>query len=531
MFRRLAGVLKISTRRVRCPVVGLGTLHLARIPCDVKQQIALLPYANVTVSTNVNRDVQFYIAERQNAFPGVEVQQVYLRNYPLHGLAAQLFGTVGPINAVEVKQKAYRGISQNAIIGQSGLEASYDRYLRGTDGAERVQVDSLGQPTGDLSKTAPVPGHNLALSLDVNIQRTGQSALQQSIDSNYPANGGAFVAMNPQDGSVYAMGSLPTFDPNVFTSNLSQSQYNKLISAGNNYPLLNRAIDSAGPTGSTFKPITATAALQSGNWTTSSTLRRHGFVLHLPRGLPPQRRRGEQRAAGPGQRDPRLVGHLLLQPRRADQHRRPPGSPRRWPAPALGPQLRHRSEDRHRRSRRAGGHASVAPLACQPRQARARVRAGPGSLQGAPQAGVVRDRGRPPVVDRRQHQPRRRPGRCPGDADAAGGGLLRDRQRRHGRPPPRRAQHRESGRDRAAEDRSAALASHFHQPASTWRRSAPACGRPRPSRAVPRLTSSPTFLSRSTARPAPPSTTASRTTRGTPASSPPRRRASRSWSW
>ncbi len=271
MFRRLAGVLKISTRRVKCPVVGLGTLHLARIPCDVKQQIALLPYANVTVSTNVNRDVQFYIAERQNAFPGVEVQQVYLRNYPLHGLAAQLFGTVGPINAVEVKQKAYRGISQNAIIGQSGLEASYDRYLRGTDGAERVQVDSLGQPTGDLSKTASVPGHNLALSLDVNIQRTGQSALQQSIDSNYPANGGAFVAMNPQDGSVYAMGSLPTFDPNVFTANLSQSQYNKLISAGNNYPLLNRAIDSAGPTGSTFKPITATAALQSGNWTTSST--------------------------------------------------------------------------------------------------------------------------------------------------------------------------------------------------------------------------------------------------------------------
>ncbi len=270
MFRRLAGVLNIPTRRVRCNVIGLGVVHLAQIPCDVKKQLAALPYANVTVAKNVNRDVQFYIAERQNAFPGVEVQQVYLRNYPLHGLAAQLFGTVGPINAVEVKQKAYRGISQNAIIGQSGLEAAYDRYLRGTDGAERVQVDSLGQPTGELSKTSPVAGHNLALSLDVNVQRTGQAALQQSIDSNYPANGGAFVAMNPQDGSVYAMGSLPTFDPNVFTSNLSQSQYNKLISAGNNYPLLNRAIDSAGPTGSTFKPITATAALQSGNWTTGS---------------------------------------------------------------------------------------------------------------------------------------------------------------------------------------------------------------------------------------------------------------------
>jgi penicillin-binding protein 2 len=103
------------------------------------------------------------------------------------------------------------------------------------------------------------------------LQRVGQTALQQSIDSNYPANGGAFVAMNPDDGSVYAMGSLPTFDPNVFTSNLSKSTYDQLISKGQNYPLLNRAIDSAGPTGSTFKPITATAALQSGEWTTGDT--------------------------------------------------------------------------------------------------------------------------------------------------------------------------------------------------------------------------------------------------------------------
>ncbi|HEY2260501.1 MAG TPA: penicillin-binding protein 2 [Solirubrobacteraceae bacterium] len=271
MYRRLAGVLGMSTRPARCKVPGVGVRHLATIPCDVAKQLAILPYANVTIKTDVRPAVQYYVAERQNQFQGVEVQQIYLRNYPLHGLAAQLFGTVGPINATEVKDKAYRGISQNSIIGQSGLEAAYDRYLRGRDGTDRVQVDALGRPTGDLRKSSPVAGHNLALSLNVGLQRVGQAALQQSIDSNYPANGGAFVALNPQDGSVYAMGSLPTFDPNQFTSNLSKAQYDKLVSKTNNYPLLNRAVDSAGPTGSTFKPITATAALQSGEWTTSDT--------------------------------------------------------------------------------------------------------------------------------------------------------------------------------------------------------------------------------------------------------------------
>jgi penicillin-binding protein 2 len=271
VFRRLANVLNMPTKRSRCKVPGQGARHLSPIACDVAKQLAILPYANVTIKTDVRPAVQYYIAERQNQFPGVEVQEIYLRNYPLKGLAAQLFGTVGPINAQELHEKAYRGINRQAIIGQSGLEAAYDRYLRGQDGTEEVQVNALGHPTGDLKKTNPSAGHNLALSLNVGLQRVGQAALQQSIDSNYPANGGAFVALNPVDGSVYAMGSLPTFNPNVFTSNLSKSTYDQLISQGQNYPLLNRAIDSAGPTGSTFKPITATAALESGEWTTDET--------------------------------------------------------------------------------------------------------------------------------------------------------------------------------------------------------------------------------------------------------------------
>jgi penicillin-binding protein 2 len=271
LYKRLAGILGVSTAPIRCRVVGHGVQHLARIPCAVAQQQALLPYANVTVKTDVSKFVQYYLAERQDQFPGVNVQQVWLRSYPLGSLAAQLFGTVGPITPAEVNDSRYKGVSQNAVVGQSGLEWYYDRYLRGVDGADRVQVDALGRFTGNLQRTNPSAGHSLKLSLDVNLQRAGQQALQQSIDSNPPSTAGAFVAMNPQTGEIYAMGSLPTFDPNIFTKPVPASVYQQLNNQSSSFPLINRAIMSGYPTGSTFKGITATAALQSGDWSLGDT--------------------------------------------------------------------------------------------------------------------------------------------------------------------------------------------------------------------------------------------------------------------
>jgi penicillin-binding protein 2 len=272
VYRRLAKVLGISMRPQKCKVTGLyrpgkvSMVRLAPIPCAVAKQQTVLPYANVTVKTDVSPDVHYYLAERQNEFPGVIVEQVYLRSYPLKNTAAQLFGTVGPINPTEVKQRRYRGLSQNAIIGQSGLEYSYDKYLRGTDGTENVQINALGHFTGDLPGTQPVAGHTLKLSLDLTLQQVGEQALQQSIAANPPSAGGAFVAMNPVDGEIYAMGSLPSFNPNLFTKPLSAADYSQLNNASSNYPLIDRAIQTAGPDGSTFKPITATAALESGAW-------------------------------------------------------------------------------------------------------------------------------------------------------------------------------------------------------------------------------------------------------------------------
>ncbi len=273
LFWRLAHVLGMPTARKRCKVAlnPPVTVRLSAIGCDVAQQQALLPYANVTVKTDVLPDIQYYLAERQEAYPGVSVQQAYIRDYPLHDVAAQLFGTVGPISPAEVKASHYRGASKNAIVGQSGLEYYYDRYLRGLDGAEKISVDALGRFTGNLTKAAPTAGHNLRLSLDIRLQEAGEQAIAQSIANNPPADGGAFVAMNPQNGEVYAMGSNPSFDPNDFAKAISEATYAQLNSPASNFPLINRAIQSAGPTGSTFKPITATAALQSGVWSVGDT--------------------------------------------------------------------------------------------------------------------------------------------------------------------------------------------------------------------------------------------------------------------
>ncbi len=274
-YHRLASVLHMSTKPRRCPVAvpnqQPAVEHLAPIPCAVAQQRAAIPYANVTVKTNVRRDLQFYLLERQNLYPGVEVKQVYQRSYPLGPLAAQLFGTVGPITPVELKDPRYKGIAEQDVVGQAGLEWYYNRYLQGTDGAQRVLVDASGNYVRSLPGRAPVPGHMLRLSLDMNLQRVGQAALQQSISSNPPADAGSFVAMNPQNGQIYAMGSLPTFNPNIFTKPVSRQVYSQLNNPASRFPLINRAIQSAGPTGSTFKPITATAALQSGAWGLNET--------------------------------------------------------------------------------------------------------------------------------------------------------------------------------------------------------------------------------------------------------------------
>jgi penicillin-binding protein 2 len=269
VYNRLAHVLGLSTKRTKCQLhmPSPNVFPLSPIACLVGQQVTLQAYANVTVRSGsvVTQVMQFYLAENQDKFPGVQVQKVYVTHYPYKTLAAQVLGAVGPITADEIGAKSYPGAARTDIVGQTGLEAQYDSFLRGKDGYQRVQVNALNQPTGELGTHNPIPGHNLKLSLNSQLQQVGQQALAESMSDN-ASPGGAFVAMNPYTGAVYAMGSLPSYDPSVFTGNLSAAKYKQLTNPADGYPLLNRATQSAGPTGSTFKPITATAALSSGEW-------------------------------------------------------------------------------------------------------------------------------------------------------------------------------------------------------------------------------------------------------------------------
>jgi penicillin-binding protein 2 len=232
-----------------------------------------VPYADVTIKLDAGERALVELEENQSRFPGVVETPVYARAYKYGDLAAQVLGNVGSISPGELKEPRFKGVPETGVVGQGGLELEYDQFLRGKDGVQRVQVDSEGQPTGkSLHETLPTPGHELKLSLDLGLEREGYQALQTGeglAQSNGNAAGaGAFVALDPRNGQVLAMGSLPSYNPTIYTHPVTPAEQAELSSP--TAPLLNRATDGAYPTGSTFKLVTAMAALQDG-LTTAST--------------------------------------------------------------------------------------------------------------------------------------------------------------------------------------------------------------------------------------------------------------------
>jgi penicillin-binding protein 2 len=278
LYRKLANAIGISTKPQKCTITKytghpknptiVHHLMLPDIPCQVAIDVSAGSVAPVTIKTDVSDAVRGYLLEQQRHFPGVIVQQSSLRKYPDGDTAAQLFGTIGPITPEELKDPRFKGVPRTDTVGQSGLEFEYNQYLQGHDGTEKVTVNAAGQVLHTKPGKAPSPGENLQLSIDLGLQRVGERALATSIADN-GGDGGAFIAMNPDNGQVYAMGSNPTFSPSVFTHPITQAKFNELFGPNSGDPLFNRAIQGVGPTGSTFKVITATAALQSGDWSPS----------------------------------------------------------------------------------------------------------------------------------------------------------------------------------------------------------------------------------------------------------------------
>jgi penicillin-binding protein 2 len=214
------------------------------------------PGGPVVLRKGLGVDKVYYLRENQSSFPGVSVERVFTRDYRQGGIAAHLFGNVGEVTEEQLKEPRYAGLHPGDQVGQSGIEYEYDRYLRGKPGTDRVQVDALGRPTAQLRNKPAEAGDDVRLTIDSSLQAYGEGALDSF---GLP---GAFVAMNAQNGEILAMGSAPTFDPSIFTRRITQTQYRALTSRKTDAPLADRAIQGLYPTGSSFKPITATAALE-----------------------------------------------------------------------------------------------------------------------------------------------------------------------------------------------------------------------------------------------------------------------------
>ncbi|WP_201732022.1 penicillin-binding protein 2 [Acidithrix sp. C25] len=233
------------------------------------------PYAPVSVAYNVTKAQIIYIKEHPSLFPGVSSSLGTQRVYPEGTTASQVLGYVRQISASQLAQYAAAGYQAGDQIGQAGIEASYEKYLRGVPGKKTLQVNFAGKVVGTLANTPPKPGDNVVLNMDLNLQKAVESALSSQIAKlshtydpyrhQYFTNlSGAAVVENVNTGAIVAMASYPTYNPSVWVGNISQAAYNKITLPQYGDPTFNRAIAGEYTPGSTFKLATASAALSSG---------------------------------------------------------------------------------------------------------------------------------------------------------------------------------------------------------------------------------------------------------------------------
>ena len=293
--------LAIGIRPMNVPQGQLGPLtsrlsRLVHVPARTMLSLVAkqswLPYDLVVVKRDAPRSLVFYLKEHTQAFPGVEVQQSYLRGYPLGDIAAPLLGYLGPIDPQELKQAKFKGYLPDDEVGQSGVEATYNTWLQGTDGVSKVEVNALGAPQGVMpGGSLPEPGDNLVLTLDARVQKAAENAIRSGIalahTAGYPhANAGAAIVMDAHSGALLAMASYPSYDPSWFSGGISVSHMKQLLSPQANDPLLNRAIAGEYPSGSTFKVVDTIAGLETGVLSPYTTLYagatyvNHGLLWH-----------------------------------------------------------------------------------------------------------------------------------------------------------------------------------------------------------------------------------------------------------
>jgi penicillin-binding protein 2 len=246
---------------VRPLSAGLGVD--ADILRDRFEQVKSLPAFQIAVKQDASSGDIAWVEAHKLEFPELRVEQQPQRRYPSDGTLAHVLGYVGEISPEQLKQQVVRdkGLKPGDIIGLSGLEQSYDDYLRGRDGYRKVVVDSRGRIQDEIETIAPQPGQDLVTTIDLDLQRAAEEQLRNSSTKR-----GVIVVMDPNNGELLALASAPTFDPNLFqriTTKAGRAEYVALIEHPEK-PLLNRAIQSRYMPGSTWKIGMAVAGLQQG---------------------------------------------------------------------------------------------------------------------------------------------------------------------------------------------------------------------------------------------------------------------------
>lgn len=296
---RYVNVVTVSRALVRERAVVLGRLAaLLGVPvADLERRLddkRFSPYKPVPVAEDVDDAVLVYVNEHQDLFPGVEATRIAVRSYPYGTLAAHLLGYIGQANDQDLKRLAGRGYRPGDVVGKTGVERAYEDVLRGTPGVEKLQVDARGKVLGSLGSRPPVPGDDVVLALDADLQRLAEESLalgleaarsqyDRSTKKRFAAPAGAVVILDPRDGSVLAVASSPTYDPARFLRPIPTAEFAALFQdPATHYPLNNRALQGLYAPGSTFKMVTAVAALRDGLITTRSTVDDRGS-FSIPR--------------------------------------------------------------------------------------------------------------------------------------------------------------------------------------------------------------------------------------------------------
>jgi penicillin-binding protein 2 len=265
------------------PVIGVAVPDIERMLAD--QRIS--PFSPVPVAEDVTEDVFVRLREQRDVFPGVGVEERAVRAYPNGPVAAHVLGYVGEINDTELEAREEQGYALGDTIGKAGAERRQETDLRGDDGTIELEVDATGRVLRELGRTPPAQGDDVQLTLDLDVQRVAEEALAAGLeearrhrfaddDTWLRARAGSVVVLDATDGSVVAMASYPTYDPSAFVNGISSEAYAALTDPEAGTPFNNWAIQGEYAPGSTFKLVSAVAALRTGLLQASTTVRDTG---------------------------------------------------------------------------------------------------------------------------------------------------------------------------------------------------------------------------------------------------------------